>query len=416
MTDQARDALSVALENLRRGDEELRRASETASRLAGQAAHKPGGIKLDGPEWARIQGANEMEHHLMNEQKERERAVGAALLEATTARRGAPWRPTSAVNDIMAYASERSATHGAIGLTPQFRLAGAHEFRAAVMSTSSYPEETWRAPGFEPFPTTPITQAAMIDWVPTDFDNAQYMAETTETNTAAETSEGVAAPEVSVNFVPTTTYVKRIPATLPATRQVLDDAAVLEDVLTNRLLFMVKRRLEDQMIAGNGTLGAPDPGANLTGILSTPGVLTVTKATFNSFLQPQLDSISAAIEAIQAATYTLYSPNVLLLHPSDALQLRDLKTTEGKPVFPPNEPLTPGGLVTIITSAAVLGTPIVGATSSLSGFIRGDVLVAVSQSHADLFVRNEVQLYVELRAAFAVRQPMAWCLIEGFDS
>ncbi len=64
----------------------------------------------------------------------------------------------------------------------------------------------------------------------------------------------------------------------------------------------------------------------------------------------------------------------------------------------------------------MLGTPIVGATSSLSGFVRGDILVAVSQSHADLFVRNEVQLYVELRAAFAVRQPMAWCLIEGFDS
>ncbi len=35
------------------------------------------------------------------------------------------------------------------------------------------------------------------------------------------------------------------------------------------------------MIAGNGTLGAPDPGANLTGILNTPGVLTVTKVTFN---------------------------------------------------------------------------------------------------------------------------------------
>ena len=144
-----------------------------------------------------------------------------------------------------------------------------------------------------------------------------------------------------MNFVPTTTYVKRIPATLPATRQVLDDAAVLEDVLTNRLLFMVKRRLEDQMIAGNGTLGAPDPGANLTGILSTPGVLTVTKATFNSFLQPQLDSISAAIEAIQAATYTFYSPNVLLLHPSDALQLRDLQDHRGKARLPAERAFDP---------------------------------------------------------------------------
>ena len=124
MTDQARDALSVALENLRRGDEELRRASETASRLAGQAAHKPGGIRLDGPEWARIQGANELEHHLMAEQEERKRALGSALLEATGARRRAPWRPTSAVNDIIAYASERTETHGADRSDPAVQAGG----------------------------------------------------------------------------------------------------------------------------------------------------------------------------------------------------------------------------------------------------------------------------------------------------
>ena len=313
----------------------------------------------------------------MGAQEERKRAVGAALLEATTARRGAPWRPTSAVNDIMAYASERSATHGAIGLTPQFRLVSPREFRAAVMSTSSYPEETWRAPGFEPYPTTPITLAAMIDWVPTDFDNAQYMAETTETNTAAETSEGVAAPEVSVNFVPTTTYVKRIPATLPATRQVLDDAAVLEDVLTNRLLFMVKRRLEDQMIAGNGTLGAPDPGANLTGILDPwcpdrdqGHVQLVPPASARLHQRRDRGDPGGHLHLLQ--------PKRVTAPPLGRPAAARSQDHRGKARLPAERAFDPGGLVTIITSAAVLGTPIVGATSSLSGFVRGDILVAVA--------------------------------------
>ena len=50
MTDKARDPLSVALENLRKGEDELRRAANTTSALAGHALQKPGGIKLDGPE------------------------------------------------------------------------------------------------------------------------------------------------------------------------------------------------------------------------------------------------------------------------------------------------------------------------------------------------------------------------------
>lgn len=373
MKDQPRDPLGVALENLRKGEKEIRRQGEVSSRLSGQAAHKPGGIRLDGPEWARIMASNDLEHHLMAEQEERQRAVGSALTEATMTRRSSPWRPTAAIHDLMNWDSGSGGDFRALGRSRQFALVAPHEFRAAVTTTNDYPEETWRAPGLEAYPQPPLSLVELISWVPIPFDNAEYMFETIEVGAAAETSEGVAAPEPQVNFEPRTTYVRRI----PATRQALDDAAVLEDLLQARLLFMVKSRLQTGMIAGNGSLGAPDPGTHLTGILNAPNVLSVTKAAVGS--QPQLDAISAAIEAIQAATMTFYTPNVLLLHPSDALQLRELKDTEGRPVFDPNAPLTPGGLATIITSAAPLGQPLVGATSSLSGFIRGDIYVAVSQ-------------------------------------
>ncbi len=415
MTDKARDPLSVALENLRKGEDELRRAANTTSALAGHALQKPGGIKLDGPEWARIQSANEMEHHVMSEQEERERAVGAALLDATTARRSAPWRPTSAVVDLMAYASERSATHGALGLSPQFGMISAHEFRAAVLTTSGYPEPASRQPGFEPVGVPPLSIVNLINWTPTETDAPQVMLETMEANTAAETAEATAAPEAAMSFTPDTTFVHRVTVTLPVARQALDDAAVLEDIIGGRLVTMVKERLQAQVIAGNGALNAIDPGANLCGITNTPLVQIVQKVTSGSPLQPQVDAISAAITAIRVGTASYYEPSVLLIHPDDAEVLAQVKDAHGRLIFPVDKPLSPFGLLTIVTSSVNVGTPLVGAPESLSGFIRGDIVVLMSQSHADYFYRNMVQLLVEGRFGFAVRNPLAWCILEGFD-
>ena len=57
-----------------------------------------------------------------------------------------------------------------------------------------------------------------------------------------------------------------------------------------------------------------------------------------------------------------------------------------------------------------------GCPDALDGFVRGDVEVMISESHLDFFVRRMVQLLVEGRWAFAVRQPLAWCQISNFNA
>ena len=418
----AQDAIGVAMRNLRRGGKELLRAQRLAGDNAGAASRRlPGGIPTDDPGYRAFLTAEALSQHIAQEQEEREQAVTEAIA-SDAARRGrcmgAAWRPTAFLAECQTWMQTGAAwVHSGQPLPSRigpFSLMSPDEIRAALISTSSYPEPQWRQPGFEPYPGPQLGLVESITWTPTEFEDPSYMLEAGMTNPATETAEGDAAPEASFNYVPTTTYVKRLPVVLPASRQALDDVAVLEALLTGRLLFMIKVRLLGQIIAGNGSLGAM--AGNLCGIINTPGVLPVLKATSGSPLQPQVDAIAAAIAAIRVATLSWYEPDSLVIHPNDAEELAQAKDTAGRFIFPPDKPLSPFGLTTTVTSSACAGMPLVGAAAALQGFVRGDVFLAISDSHLDYFTRRLVSLYAEMRVGFAVRQPLAWCQIANFDA
>ena len=131
-------------------------------------------------------------------------------------------------------------------------------------------------------------------------------------------------------------------------------------------------------------------------------------------MNPTVDAIENAITAIRLGTGGWYEPSVLLIHPTDAQMLTELKSTISGYVFEPGRPLTPFGLRTVVTPAVNVTQPIVGCPESLTGFVRGDIFVALSDAHRDFFMRHLIQIYCEGRFALAVRQPAAWCQITGF--
>ena len=136
--------------------------------------------------------------------------------------------------------------------------------------------------------------------------------------------------------------------------------------------------------------------------------------TSGSPVNPTVDAIENAITAIRLGTGGWYDPSALLIHPSDAQMLSELKSTTGGYVFEPGRPLSPFGLKTIVTPAVAPTQPIVGCPESLTGFICGAVNVWLSDTHSSYMMRHLVSMYAEGRFAVAVRQPAAWCLITGF--
>jgi HK97 family phage major capsid protein len=271
----------------------------------------------------------------------------------------------------------------------------------ALTTSSTIPAVPWRQPGFEPIANPTLALLGMIQWLPTDSPNVQYMAETLLTSGAVETPEGNASVEAAVIYAPATTAAKNIPMTIPATRQVVSDGPNMEAFLEGRLLFGVQLRLQSQVIAGDGT------GENLTGILHS-SILTQAKGGDTNG-----DAVMKAKTAIRIATATHYEPDVLLLHPTDAQTLALAKGTNNQYLFDPAGSDT-WGLRPCVTTAVPVGAPVVGAAAACEGYLVDDLLVAMTDSHSDHFTKNILDFIVSGRWAFAVRQPNAFCQVTGF--
>src|SRR5207245_1264112 len=82
------------------------------------------------------------------------------------------------------------------------------------------------------------------------------------TNAAAETAENSAYPESALQLTERTSAIQKIPTFLPVTDEQLEDVEQVRGYLTDRLVFMIRQRLDAQVLNGNGT--AP----NLKGILN----------------------------------------------------------------------------------------------------------------------------------------------------
>jgi HK97 family phage major capsid protein len=167
---------------------------------------------------------------------------------------------------------------------------------------------------------------------------------------------------------------------------------------------MVRLRLESQLLNGDGA--AP----NLRGILNVVGVQGQAKGA-----DPTPDTIAKAMRLIE--TNGGYSADTIVLHPADWEAIRLLRTADGIYIW--GSPADAGrasiwGLPVVVTSACPEGTGIVGAFKAASMlFFRSDMQIAVSDSHSDFFIRNQVMLRAEVRVAMACFRPTAFCLVTG---
>ena len=121
-----------------------------------------------------------------------------------------------------------------------------------------------------------------------------YMQESAGTNAAAATAENGQYPEQTLLFTEVSMPVRKIAVRLPVTDEVLDDDARVASIIDNRLRWLLRQRLGDQVLNGNGT--AP----NLAGILSVSGIGTQAGATAANLI----DKLTAAIVDVYEAEAT----------------------------------------------------------------------------------------------------------------
>ena len=278
------------------------------------------------------------------------------------------------------------------------------DLKALFSTTAGWAPATVRGPRVVDFATPQPQVTDLIPQTTTAAAAISYMEETTFTNAAAETAEGVAKPEATLVLTERTEPVRKIAVYLPITDEAMEDEPRVRDYVENRLRFMVQQRLNTQILVGDGT--AP----NLSGILDRVGIQTQAKGA-----DPTPDAVYKAMTKVRVTGQAL--PSAAVFNPNDWQEIRLLRTADGIYIWgSPSEagPERIWGIPVVQEPGLTENTGLVGDFANFSELaVRRGINVQVSNSHSTFFVENKQAIRAEMRVAFIVYRPAAFCTITG---
>ena len=271
----------------------------------------------------------------------------------------------------------------------------------ALFATANFPSQPTRVPGIQtPNVDTPLTILDLVDRQGITSNVVEWVQEDTVPGGAAEVAEGGVKPESSWAVSLQTTVAATIAHWVNITRQALSDEAQIQGYINGRLTYGLLKRLNAQLLNGNGT--AP----NLRGILNTSGI--------GAYVSPAAeDPLISIRKARTVAELSEYAPDAVVLHPTDWQKVELSTDTTGafKAVTQVGDGLAPRvwGLRVVVT------TNIAAATFLVGGFREGATLweregveIYITDSHASNFTSNILTLLAEMRAALSVWRPKAF--------
>jgi HK97 family phage major capsid protein len=210
--------------------------------------------------------------------------------------------------------------------------------------------------------------------------------------------EGEQKAESSMTFSLANAPVITIAHWIPASRQVLQDAAMLQGHITGRLIYGLKLEEEEELLTGNGSAGTLN-GLNNQAAAFAGGV---TNATI-------LDTL---LRALLQVSLSNYEASGFVLHPRDWYEAMLLKDTQGRYLF--SDPQS-------MVAPRVWAKPVVASQTMTAGkFLAGafnlgaqiwdkeDATVRVSENVDDHFIRNMVAILAEERLALTVYRSTAF--------
>jgi HK97 family phage major capsid protein len=248
----------------------------------------------------------------------------------------------------------------------------------------------------------------VLDFVPmgtTGSNQIEYTREASWTNDAAETKEGAAKPESDLTFELVNDPVRTIAHFIRASKQVLDDAPMLQSYIDRRMRHGLQARLQSQILKGNGT---------------SPNIAGLSASGRHTAFTPQSGEI--ALDSLNRAKYAIigadYMPNVIIMNPADFGAIERVKSTASS-----NDYAAGGGAALSYINGGMTplfwGIPVVTSNDVASGkfymmdsnaiqmFMRQGVTVEMFEQDADNVTKNLLTIRAEMRGALAVYTPLA---------
>lgn len=245
---------------------------------------------------------------------------------------------------------------------------------------------------------------AILAAIPTATMDTGSFTYTQESGTFAgpvETAENATKPPLTANFEDATVVAQTIPAWVKVPRQQLADVPMLQQTLQGRLMYAVMRRVEDQIVAGDGI------GQNLRGILNTTGIGVVAFDATQPLTDLALDAITTVLVSDAVPDLAIFNPlDVATMLKAKASGSGERLDSEGAFAATAN---TIWDLPRVTSTAMPVGTALVGDFAlGATLFVREGVTVRASDSDQDDFTKNRTTLLGEARVGLAVWNPTAF--------
>ena len=260
---------------------------------------------------------------------------------------------------------------------------------------------------------------ALLQSIPTSSNAVEVMRENVFTNSAAAQAPSSANTAIgagewqtkgqsNITYELVTVPIRTMAHWVPASRQVLSDAPMLQRLIDAKLMYGLNLLADSQLLYGNGL------NQNLTGLMVDGDVSDIgeiaTGTAAADLPGAMLDHIRAAITECQTNDY--YNVNGLVINPVDWGTLETAKGSDGHYIWVtvPNGGESRLWRVPVIVSNAMtqcdflLGDWTMGATI----YDREQMDIRVSESHSDYFVKNGVAILAEERYGFGIELPKAF--------
>jgi HK97 family phage major capsid protein len=287
-----------------------------------------------------------------------------------------------------------------------FMTAGLAVNFKTTMTTGSdgYTPEVLRNPGIAAFSAQrPIQILDTLPMIPTTQNALAWMTETVLTNNAVETAEGSAAGEAVLTYAESTGTISWLPVFIPVTQIQLDDVPGLRGIIDSRLMFMVRQRLDAQVLSGNGT------PPNIKGIRSYAGVQTQAKGS-----DTVVDALRKGIFKVNVTGRA--AANVIYLNSTDKMGIDLTKNAQGNYIFtnPLDGSLTRlWGRPLVENEVLSAGTATVADTNYAAVRMRSGIDIAISDSHGEFFTAGKLAIRAAVRAGVEVYRGAAFCDVTG---
>lgn len=273
-----------------------------------------------------------------------------------------------------------------------------------------------RTAGWDPFDArsgrvelTPLRPAVhVVDSIPSGTisqSDYKYMEETTHTATnVVELAEGATFGEAALALTERSKPVEKVAAWIPVTDEQLEDEPAARSYIESRLTQMIQRRLDLQVLQGDGST------PNLLGTEAVSGIQTQAKGTDSI-----MDAAHKVFTKIRDDGFS--EPSVAFLSPSKWQEVVLTKTADGQYIWGHPSTVGPQTLwgVPVVQTTAVTSTKLVtGDYSTYSMlFLRRGLDVQVTNSHGTQFIEGKQAIRADIRCVMVHFRPKAFGTVTG---